>query len=207
MKLMFLDFDGVFYTLGGSIYHRSLVGDKKTAKWEPDPVALSLLSHLLDEFPDMKVVVSSTWRLGNTIETLQEILGDKIGPKVIAVTPALPNRYRGEEIKLFLDNWNEFYRGGAVEDFIIIDDDRDMNPYMGHLIWTDSLNGFTTQNLLEAERYFKMKPISKFVMMAWKTIKYNLSRKMRSVMWRTQWRLQDWMEVVMDKLERKKTNE
>jgi len=188
MKLLFLDFDGVFFTLAGCIYQKSLVGKLEDAKWEADPVALSLLAYLLEKNEDMKVVISSTWRLGHTVEELQKILGDKIGPKVIGVTPAIHSGYRGHEIKLFLDNWNSFYRGGDVEDFIIIDDDRDMNPYMGHLIWTNSFSGFTAQNLIDAENLLKMKPWQRKINNIKKTILYNLSRQMRSIRWRVGWK-------------------
>lgn len=183
MKLIFLDFDGVIFSMSGCIYARSVSGQERLPEYVLDPVALSLLEYLLDKMPEIRIVISSTWRLGHTIEQLQKILGEKIGSRVIGATPKLDG-YRGHEIKQFLDNWNEFYRGSKVEDFVIIDDDRDMNPYMGHLIWTDSMNGFTSRNLIEVETYFKMKPLEKKLHKIWLTIKYNTARQLRSLKWK-----------------------
>lgn len=170
MKLLFLDFDGVIFSVAGTIHARILCGKERMPKWELDPVALSLIANLLIDHQDMNVVISSTWRIGTPLEELKEILGPKIGPRVIGKTPVL-RQERGQEIKLFLETFKE-----PVADIIILDDDRDMNPYMGNLFWTDSYNGFTARNMIEIEQYLKMTPRQKKIRRFKKCLEYNLSR-------------------------------
>jgi hypothetical protein len=104
------------------------------------------------------------------------MFGPVIGSRIIGVTPHLRSGYRGHEIRAYLDSWNSFYHGGDVEDILILDDDRDMNPYMGHLFWTDSYDGFKARKMVEVEMYLKASPTKKRLTRIRKMVRYNLSR-------------------------------
>lgn len=66
---------------------------------------------------------------------------------MVGTTPIAESRYRGDEIKQYLDEHPE------VTEFCIIDDDSDMEPFMNRLIKTDSRNGLT---FTDAEKVIQM---------------------------------------------------
>jgi hypothetical protein len=94
-------------------------------------------------------VVSSTWRKYKTLAALQEIFKtNRILPeRMIGTTPVSENGYRGEEIETYLKNHPE------ITEFVIIDDDSDMDPFMDRLVKTDSRNGLT---FTDAEKVIEM---------------------------------------------------
>jgi hypothetical protein len=188
MKLLFLDIDGVLFTAGGCIHHQVNSDAERAPRHELDPVAMSLLAHLLEKNKDISVVVSSTWRLGHPLAELRDILGPKIGPRVVGVTPALRGGHRGHEIRSFL---RMFHVPVESEDIIILDDDRDMNPYMGNLFLTDPYNGFTARDMFKVERYLKSSSLQKKLTRIKRAIWYNISRFYwryhRTIQWKLQW--------------------
>ena len=111
------------------------------------PECADQLRELLRLLPDVKIVISSTWRTMMTITDLKKMFnklnlpGDRIIGKTVA---HLSSYQRGHEIQEYLDNHPK------IERFIIIDDDADMEHLMPHLIQTDSDKGFTNGNMLEA---------------------------------------------------------
>jgi len=134
MKIIFLDFDGVlnheqFYV---KRHEADFKGYGEHPICEFDFKSVLILNNIIEE-TDAKVVVSSTWRLGRSINELQSIL-DSVGFKgeVIDKTPNLRNEgdyvLRGNEIlKWIRDNkevigqdYHEF------ENYVIFDDDSDM---------------------------------------------------------------------------------
>ena len=134
MKIIFLDFDGVlnheqFY---GRRYEANFKGYGEHPVSEFDFNSVAVLNHIIEK-TDAKVVVSSTWRLGRSIEELQTIL-DSVGFKgeIIAKTPNLRNDgdyvLRGNEIlKWIRDNKEligQYYH--EFENYVIFDDDSDM---------------------------------------------------------------------------------
>lgn len=151
LLIIFLDIDGVlnhqkWYN------HRMDILDQfegQYPKGEFCPETIELLNKLIEN-TGAKVVVSSTWRLGRTIEELQNIL-NSVGFKgeVIGTTPhfgsitlkgqasgyTIP---RGCEIDWWLHqndfqriNWSrekqiEYLQKSKVKNYIILDDDSDM---------------------------------------------------------------------------------
>jgi hypothetical protein len=73
--ILFLDFDGVLH---------------------PDPCHdpsilfchLPRLESILRDFPDVQVVISSTWRTGHTLDDLKSYFSPDIASRIIGVTPA-----------------------------------------------------------------------------------------------------------------------
>lgn len=164
MRVIFLDFDGVINShQSATFWHNK----RDQEKWENEmykewqgslfeylahefcPIALSNVEELVRRCPDVKVVVSSTWRLGNDVESLKNILSASklVADTIIDVTPRFPGKPRGEEIKHWLDNHPE------IEQYVIIDDDRDMlESQKENFVNTSALHGFQFGDMLMAER-------------------------------------------------------
>lgn len=168
MILLFLDIDGVINTPAGELY-----SEKAPYKRELDPICLTVLEHLvLDQELDIQIVISSTWRINKTIDQLKEILGPRLAPKVIGKTPTSMRGYRGKEIKSYLDHEAKFLKN--VEDIIILDDDSDMNPLMGHLFCTDAYNGLTFRDYFEIRKYLRSSKRKKAFTRFKKKVLYNI---------------------------------
>jgi hypothetical protein len=120
-RVIFLDFDGVVVTRRGP---RSKA-EADRGRLLPDPALVALLNQIVAA-TDARVVVSSTWRLGRTVEDLQGLLDDAgfVG-RVIDVTPwGVDGRHveRGYEIHDWLSRHPE------VDSFVVLDDDSDLGP-------------------------------------------------------------------------------
>lgn len=118
MKVLFLDIDGVLNSLSSVL----ALGNPNE---HLDPVCVALVARLLKE-TDAKVVVSSSWRIGRTVETLKHELdrigAHKIADRIIGRTGDGYNGHRGRQIK----EWIEL---NAPEcSYVILDDDSDMLP-------------------------------------------------------------------------------
>ena len=89
MKLIFLDFDGVIVT-------------PKTRFNNVDADCMQWLSRLVWEC-DAHIVVTSTWRKGNSLDFLRGVLGRWVlNNHVIGSTSALD--HRGKEIKKWIED-------------------------------------------------------------------------------------------------------
>ncbi len=164
MRVIFLDFDGVLNSHQSFNFWKN---KRDQTKWENemysewqgslkeylamefDPIALNNVEDLIRSVPDLKIVVSSTWRLGETVESLQKILAPAklVSAAVIDVTPRFPGKPRGEEIQDWLN------RHPDVTDYVIIDDDSDMlESQKDHFVHTSTLHGFQYGDKLWALR-------------------------------------------------------
>lgn len=107
-----------------------------------DPKAVKLLNKLVAE-TKAKIVVSSSWRGDIALQTIFS-LADIIEP-IYGETPRLESRFRGEEIKFWLEKQSKPYK------YVIIDDDSDMfddqKPYFIH---TDYEFGLTKSDVDKA---------------------------------------------------------
>lgn len=153
MKVLFLDIDGVLNSAASAHLHHDYKKQSSFVKFtEPNqqdfcsydfcPVAVSNLYYILKEVPDLKVVVSSMWRLGRTIAELQSIFiylglpSDRIIDKTPLINDDI-NGVRGEEIQEWLNK-------NPVNKYAILDDDSDMLPsQIPNFFNTDALNGLT----------------------------------------------------------------
>lgn len=181
MKVIFLDFDGV---LNSEIWYRRRFNEmdmdsivSKYPYYEFDPLAMQQLNRIIEE-TSAKVVVSSTWRIGRSIEELQRLL-DMVGFKgeVIDTTPhfianGLDNddnniSYtipRGCEIDWWLStkgkfqriNWSierqkEYMEKAIVKNYVILDDDSDMlYNQREHFVHTGMYYGLNEKKATEA---------------------------------------------------------
>jgi Swiss Army Knife RNA repair-like protein len=121
MNIIFLDFDGV-------LNDRKWLSQEGTRD-DVDPERVRLLNWLV-RATDAKIVISSTWRILHTIDELRTIL-DRAGfiGEVLDITPG-GGGVRGPQIQAWIDT-NQF-KG----QFVILDDDSDMEHLMGKLVKT-----------------------------------------------------------------------
>lgn len=152
MNIVFLDIDGVLNNQQEDTnYYEGYTG-----KHLYSPSRVKILNKFLSEV-DAKVVVTSVWRLGETLESMQMILAD-IGctAEVIGMTPHLSNGYvfRGNEIyKWIKDNAGllgvKYYYD--FKSYVIFDDDSDMLYWQkDNFVHVDGEIGLSTRNCMKA---------------------------------------------------------
>ncbi len=140
VKVLFLDFDGVLN------------------RWNDNVGILSLnlvnnLNTLMDTVPDLRIVVTSCWRMGRSLAGLKDVLTDfgfKHPKSVIGMTnfswadvdeDGWTSKKRGIEVKEWLDSDGK-WRFDVI-DFVIVDDMDDMAPFMKKFIQTDGNVGLS----------------------------------------------------------------
>ena len=153
MKVLFLDIDGVINTVGGELglRHCLQIDPKEEGLIEPheafDPACLWYLREIVED-TGCKIVVSSTWRAGETVESMKawfkcplikEAIIDSTPHFYTTNRPDLVDRrgrvQRGEEIKDWLD------RHPQVTNYAILDDDTDMDIVTRNFFKTCSYDG------------------------------------------------------------------
>lgn len=159
MKLIFLDIDGV---LNHELWFKERFNSLKKSHGDEkffDPKSVGLLNFILSE-TDAKIVVSSSWRLGRSVDDLKEIFS-KVGVDpslIIDKTPMLSfqdlkinnQEYhysvpRGCEIKAWME-CNKNILGDKISKvrYIILDDDSDMLFWQrNNYLQVDSYCGLT----------------------------------------------------------------
>lgn len=142
INIIFLDVDGVLNSINNLIKvyektHRQHSG----YNYPFDEECLNNLCFLVEE-TNSKIVITSTWRRHEKgIKVLLDKLEEyNLADKVIGYTPIL-NKTRGKEIKKFLSTLD--YK----PNFIIIDDDTDMDDLISYLINTNPYFGLTSENV------------------------------------------------------------
>jgi len=125
LRAIFLDFDGVLHPSGGD------PGRVLPFEWLP------ILANLLQEWPDVKLVVHSSWREVHSSDYLREFMGP-LGSRFLGAVPPGP---RGPAIQ-------EFLRLQArVTSYIVLDDMPAEFPsdLEDSLIVCDPLSGISEQ--------------------------------------------------------------
>jgi hypothetical protein len=133
MKIIFLDIDGVLNSMNG-LYLRG--GQSRMDLYTEH---MQVLRWILDR-TDARIVVSSTWRMGRTVEELKQLFYN-YGLQsrfIIDKTPYLSGQERGDEIGEWLQMTSH-----EIESYVIIDDDADMNIYTPALVQTNGDYGLT----------------------------------------------------------------
>lgn len=129
--IVFLDIDGV-------LNHEDYLkySDNTDMSNMLDPKAINLINDLL-QATKAKIVISSSWRLGHSLNEIQNLF-QKVGfhypERIIGATIDLPNKPRGDEIALWLAQV-------PIDAFVIFDDDEDMSSVQENLIQTQFVDG------------------------------------------------------------------
>lgn len=146
MKIIFLDIDGVLNSMNGLIKR----GGQSLMDLYVEHIAI--LREIL-YITDARIVISSTWRKGRTVEQLKQLFYNYELPSkyIIDKTPSLKGKEivingktysdtkRGHEIEKWLEDNKEL----DIEEFVILDDDSDMANLMDKLVQTDYDYGLT----------------------------------------------------------------
>lgn len=153
IKVIFLDFDGVLNSAASFVMEdRKRKGQRKKVKEELGPINQTLchvctsnFQLILDHFPEVKIVISSTWREMFNLEWLQNKLQSYgiDSSRVIDKTPVRYSGIRGQEISMWLEDHPE------VTKFVIIDDNQIGNGYeeQGVVIKTTWDTGLTLEHV------------------------------------------------------------
>lgn len=144
MKVIFLDIDGVLNSSQSAIFHNQNEKEFDSQFEMLCPIAIALLRHAI-EHTQAKIVISSTWRKYQSHEDLSNFF-KKHNIEVVGFTKVLDTP-RGYEIKEWLS------RHPKVKDFIILDDDKDMEDltntdHFVHINHHTGLNFFDMQKII-----------------------------------------------------------
>lgn len=136
MKVLFLDIDGVMNTTKTEV----LLGDSSSLQERPelyfDPLALTFIKAISKK--GVKIVLSSTWRIGRVLPELQKMFSFELFSK----TDWIIDGCRGDEIKRWLKN------NPGVENYVILDDDKDMLPeQLDNFVHICEHEGITYKNM------------------------------------------------------------
>lgn len=137
---MFLDFDGV---LASYDYIRvtALLGEDHPDKYgySFDPRCVKNLQLILKECPDVKIIISSTWKSMGLTKLLDMWKIRGLPGNIVDITPVYAEN-RGREIAVWLSR-------NPVDDYVIIDDDSDMlKEQLDNFVKTDPKFGLTVDD-------------------------------------------------------------
>ncbi|SCX71781.1 HAD domain-containing protein [Variovorax sp. EL159] len=143
-ELLFLDIDGVLHPVGVDYSFSSRFFSH-----------LPRLEALLREFESVDVVISSDWRLAESIEQLQRYFSADIRHRIIGATPQIdPNatvHYRRQlEIQAWLDG-----NGRRVAEWVALDDwPESFEAGFARLVLTDPKQAFDQDSFQELRSHF-----------------------------------------------------
>jgi hypothetical protein len=109
-RVLSLDFDGVLHPTGEGAQRVAVTH----FGWLPH------LQRLLGPHPEVMLLVHSTWRHQYDLEELRMLLGDALGPRVVAAAPA------GDDRWLAIQAWVS--EQAVTPDLLIVDDAREEFP-------------------------------------------------------------------------------
>lgn len=147
---IFLDIDGV---LVPEKKFESLVAQEDLLKF--DPICLQLFEDILRRYPEVFVVISSSWREIFTFDQVRPLFSPKIVERVAGFTPFLDTQIIHQHQYLRYQEVLEFLQqNNAVGDFwVAIDDIREHYPPDVNVVVTDAYNGFDSYAALVLELF------------------------------------------------------
>lgn len=158
MRVIFLDFDGVLNSSASFIMEkRRRKKDKRITSSVSETlchVCSSNFQYILDQCPDVKIVITSTWRIQHKISWLRKKMKQYgiDGSRVIDTTHATFSGWRGREITMWLDD------NPQVKEYVVIDDNSLIVETHNHrFVKTSWPVGLTLPHAREAIRMFGVK--------------------------------------------------
>ena len=161
MKLIFLDIDGVLNnTKDVKKYRLFLKGERRVLiDIEPFFYFKRLLQEIEKEKLEVRIVISSSWRLGTTASDWKKLFKHYFGEENIILGRTLHLECdRGLEILNFLQMIDE--EKETVEDYVVVDDDiEDIIDYVGkkRIVKTSINRGLTNKDVRKIIRKLKKK--------------------------------------------------
>ncbi len=164
MKVIFLDIDGVLNNAKNFLHAVLKVSGDLVQRGQFDPDCVRALNSITEQ-SGANLVLASTWRLGMPFKTMRKILRQQgVGGNLVDYTPYLtepipgidrfptedgsyqPVRQltRGKEIQAWLDGVEQ------VDNFVILDDDSDMDHLQDHLVRTVFEEGLRLEHVEKA---------------------------------------------------------
>lgn len=105
--LIYLDFDGVLHSV-----------TRRNGSFE----FLHAFETVLREYPQVEVVVSSSWRESATLDEMRDWFSDDVRHRIVGVTPVLAGQPRVAEVLAHRAS------SGRLDPFLVIDDAVDQFP-------------------------------------------------------------------------------
>lgn len=138
-KILFLDIDGVLISQEYSKLMYNKYGPSQSWK-RFDPKAITILSDIVSS-TNCKIVISSAWRIGRSVEELQNIFRKqnfKFYDNIISKTTSISMPVsRGKEITTWIENnINDIYSYAILDD-----EDYDLKNHVSRLIQTNFTYG------------------------------------------------------------------
>jgi len=162
MKIMFLDIDGVLTSKLSNTFIFMCPGDN----YDFSPYCLNCLKYILDSIPDLKIVISSSWRNypdnhimigrfnGETYKSLMPKIKQLLGDRLIG-NATKAGEIDGESSKYdaicdYINNNSE------ILDFIVLDDDpsQGLQGFGEQFIKISNITGLTLQDANKVIEYF-----------------------------------------------------
>lgn len=152
-RVLFLDIDGVlnseFTYITDHDHPDNIWCDRECFSRS----SLETLEKIVLECKIDKVILSSVWRYGWGTNTESEKILRHILPQfnvqIAGITPRMGMATRGKEIRSWL-------KKNPTEDFLIIDDDADMEELVSHLLQTNWRVGLISSDFEKARRILKL---------------------------------------------------
>jgi hypothetical protein len=165
MRILFLDIDGV---LNHNTFYEDRQAKIKSGDWdieypksELDPDCVRMIIEFCKDY-DVKVVISSTWRNGRSIEKFNELFAEYgEGMEVIDRTPSYHTKgwVRGNEILWWMEDNEKLIgcRYHQYHDYVILDDDSDMLYWQrDNFILVDRFVGITPQTIFKMKQMLRI---------------------------------------------------
>jgi hypothetical protein len=107
---------------------------------------------VLEEFlvarPDVGVVVTSEWRVSESLEDLRKVLTTPFAHRMLDTTPQGPSNARGPKRQAEIEQWLQQHPG--VKRFCALDDTADLfQPGCHWLVLTDRRTGLCREDLFD----------------------------------------------------------
>lgn len=154
MRVLFLDFDGVLNStqtdfLSGFDFEKyPFVDSVYDLKF--DGYLINVLNKVISFLPEVKIVISSSWRTHYTLEEIKNRMylnGFKYATRIVGITPHTQIS-RGMDIK-------EYCHANGIDEYCILDDSNDMLPeQMERFVQTNELIGLNIIDGLKVIQIF-----------------------------------------------------
>lgn len=161
MKLIFLDIDGVLNNTKDVKKYRMFIKGERRVLIDIEPFFYfkKLLKEIEEEKLDVRVVISSSWRLGTTASDWKKLFKHYFNDENIILGRTIHlEDDRGKEILNFLQLIDE--EKETVEDYVVVDDDiEDIIDYVGkkRIVKTSIKRGLTNKDVRKIIRKLKKK--------------------------------------------------